>query len=629
MECRSTLVAMTSPLVSADSAAAPVEDRQGEIQAVILAAGYARRMQPLSDNCHKALLSVSGTTILGRIMDSLVEIGVRRVTLVTGYRAEDIEEFVRKEYPGIDLRLVHNDRFRDTNNIVSLSLAFDVMEFDRDVILVECDLLFDPSLMKRLVSNTGKNVALVDHYRTGMDGTVVEVSDGFVTDVYPTDTQGADFSYENKYKTLNIYRFDKDFCRSAFRPLLHTYANDIDSSCYYELVLGMLNNIRAHRVSAEIVAGERWAEVDDPNDLAVAAFQFEPERRSAILDQAFGGHWNFDMLDFSFMRNAYFPTGAMLANMRYALPSLIAGYSSAQSVLNEKLGYFLHCSPERVQVLHGASQVFPIIGRLFAGRRVTIPAATFGEYPKVFPDAVVYADAPGVDWDALAHAEADFDVVVVVNPNTSTGTTLGTQAIFDLARATPGTTFWVDESFLAFSDQPSLLTLLEEEPLENVAVLVSLSKCLGAPGLRLGYVYSTNRELVEVLGAELPVWNLSAPAEFLLELLLKFGPAYTRSLELTAVDRAALRADLEGLPFVESIPPSGGNFLLLTLRGEDASDASSLRNELLREFNIEVKNVSAKFPDGRPRLRVAVRTAEENGRLVSALRTLGSRLGED
>jgi histidinol-phosphate/aromatic aminotransferase/cobyric acid decarboxylase-like protein len=191
-----------------------------------------------------------------------------------------------------------------------------------------------------------------------------------------------------------------------------------------------------------------------------------------------------------------------------------------------------------------------------------------------------------------------------------------------LARATPDTLFWVDESFLAFSDQPSIVELLQNEPLDNVLVLVSLSKSLGAPGRRLGYAYSCNQSLIETIGAELPVWNLSAPAEFLLELLLKFGPAYTTSLELTVNDRESLRDALVELPFVAEVPPSGGNFLLIQLEGADSRLAGQIRDWLLERYNIEIKDVTGRFPDGTPRLRVAVRTKVENALLVGALRDL-------
>ena len=54
-----------------------------------------------------------------------------------------------------------------------------------------------------------------------------------------------------------------------------------------------------------------WVEVDDPNDLAVARFSFQPRDRGGILDRSWGGHWSFNLLDFSLPRNAYFPPAAM------------------------------------------------------------------------------------------------------------------------------------------------------------------------------------------------------------------------------------------------------------------------------------------------------------------------------
>jgi histidinol-phosphate/aromatic aminotransferase/cobyric acid decarboxylase-like protein/choline kinase len=598
-----------------------------ELQAVILAAGYGRRMSPLSDSCHKALLPVGGTTILGRIMDGFAEIDVRRVTVVTGYRAEDVEGFLRENYPEVDLRLVHNPRFAETNNVVSLSMAFNEMSFDADVVLSECDLLFDPSVLRRLVDSPGRNVALVDHYRTGMDGTVVALQDGLVSSVYSTDSQDADFSYQDKYKTLNIYRFDREFCRRTLQPLLHTYATEIDSSSYYELVLAMLSNIPAHQITAEVVSGERWVEVDDPNDLVAADFRFRPERRGEILDQAFGGHWNFNVLDFSFMRNSYFPSGAMLAAMRHALPELVSDYGSAQKVLNTKLSYVLRCDPARLQVLHGAAQAFPILTQLLGSDGVAIPAPAFGEYARLFADADSYPDGPGIEWSDLESAASSHRVCVVVNPNTPTGTTLPTRDLHALAKRTPGTLWWIDESFIAFSGEPSIVDLLEQDPLENVLVLTSLSKCLGMPGLRLGYVYSTDERLVEAVGLQLPVWNLSSPAEFMLELLVKFSSTYVESLERTADDREAFRDQLIDLPAVADVNPSGGNFLLVTLEGE-SEDAATLRSWLLAERGIEIKNVTDRFPDGAPRLRIAVRLPQENARLVEAVADVPAELGE-
>src|ERR1700722_3233160 len=112
-------------------------------------------MRPLSDARHKAMLSVGGATILARIVASLQEIGVETVNVVTGYRATEVEEYLRTECPGPTYRFTENERYATTNNIVSLQLALDALESDDDVLLIECDLLLAPDLLERL-SSTGR-----------------------------------------------------------------------------------------------------------------------------------------------------------------------------------------------------------------------------------------------------------------------------------------------------------------------------------------------------------------------------------------------------------------------------------------------------------------------------------------
>ena len=589
------------------------------MKAVVLAAGQGARLRPLTDRVHKSLLPVGDNTILGRIVDGLLAIQVSDILVVTGYRSAEVKAYLAERYPDLAVRYVHNERYRETNNIVSLAMALDQMEIDSDVVLVECDVLFDPSILSRLRSPERGNIALVDRYRPGMDGTVVSVEAEIVTQVFPPHLQTEDFDYSNKYKTLNIYRFDRIFCRQRLQPLLSCYANVIDSGCYYELVLGMLINMQRETVRAEVIDGSAWAEVDDPNDLAAARFTFEPGLRGRILDRAKGGHWNFPILDFTFMRNMYFPTDAMIAAMRRALPSLVRSYGSAQEILNEKLAYVLECGPERVQCLNGATQVFPRLNDLLAPRRVLAPRPTFGEYERWFPAAEVYTDAVGIDRDALAARAGDFDLVVVVNPNNPTGTVLATDWLHALATQSPQTAFLVDESFSAFAGQPSMLERLERAPLDNVLVIASLSKSLGAPGLRLGYAYSSNAEWVARIGAGIPIWNLGSPAEFLLEIVLKFKAELAASFTRTAADRCDFDRTLQTTPGICRVFPSGGNFLLFRLDGDDPARAAAITHALLSRYSIYVKNVSARFPEPAPYLRVAVRQPGENRRLVEAI----------
>ena len=589
------------------------------MQAVILTAGRGRRMEPLSLKAHKALLEIGDSTVLGRALDSLTQVGVNTITIVTGYRADDITEFATSRYPSVDFRFVHNERYEVTNNIVSLALALESLSYDDDVILIECDLLFEPHVLADLVERPGGNIALIDHYRTGMDGTVVATEDGYVSQVFLASSQDANFNFHNKFKTLNIYRFDRTFCQKTLRPMLTAYANNVDDNCYYEIVLGMFANIPQYRIAAQLVAESDWVEIDDPNDLAVARFAFDPAERSSVLDRSFGGHWSFGILDFSLPRNAYFPPAAMLAALRHALPDVITGYGSTQNILDEKLAFFLGCHPGSVRLLSGASQAYPILRHIYRDKRIAIPAPTFGEYQRCFPDAETYDDSPGINVGQLESLARRVDLLVLVNPNNPTGTTIPTDYIYDLAVRTPGTMFLVDESFLSFSGQRSLIKLLDERPLENIVVLTSLGKPLGIPGLRLGHLFTVNQPFMREFSEHMPIWGVNALAEFFLELVIKFRTDLEKAIALTVAERSRLKSLLAEHHSVDHVHDSGANFLLVELAGSDPQIASSVRTALLSGNKIEVKDVSAKFPDRLPRLRLAVRTEAENDRLLKAI----------
>jgi histidinol-phosphate/aromatic aminotransferase/cobyric acid decarboxylase-like protein len=367
-------------------------------------------------------------------------------------------------------------------------------------------------------------------------------------------------------------------------------------------------------IHAEIIATEAWAEVDDPNDLSVAEFVFHSDRKQ-ILDRSFGGFWNYDLLDFCFIRNMYFPNASIISEMRNDLPQLMHNYGSRQEVLDRKMAWFLLCKEQNAVALNGASQIYPLLAELFGEKKALIPAPTFGEYPRIFPRAQTYPDRVGIDPAQVTTAAETCDVVVFVNPNNPTGTVLETAWIYAYAAGHADKTIVVDESFIEFSGQPSIVSMLEEKALANILVVKSLSKSLGVPGVRLGYAYSCNAGLTSAIRGRLPIWNLNSMAENLLEIILKHRPALQRSFEDTIRDREEFRSKLTALPIVEKIYASGGNFLLVKLR-EGAISAAVLSAALLERHSIFVKDISAKFNDGGSYLRLAVRLPTENALLV-------------
>lgn len=586
---------------------------------LILAAGLGRRMKPLTDERHKSLLEVgTDQTILGRILLSLGKRELTDVVIVTGYRAGELRDYAESTFPTFDFTFVHNDRYDETNNIHSVALAFEQVDFSDGLILIESDLVFDDSVLDTLESCVRENVALLDLYKPGMDGTVVRMdSDSKIVSVVPSSQQVEGFDFSGTLKTLNIYRFSGSFASSVFSRMVRFYAQAVDDNCYYELILGMLIAIGHAEVYGALVPAASWSEVDDPVDLQQARFLSSPNDRRSLLDEAWGGYWGLDVTDFAFIRNMHFPTPQIVNELRLQLPELLGSYGSSQVILDRKMSWFLGVPEERVVAINGASQFFPWATAKFRDRPVYLQTPTFGEWNRSFPTAQSYPDgADGLG--QLSERLAAESVVVIVNPNNPTGTTLSTDGIFSLCRANPDKTFIVDESFIQFSDETTIIELLENSPLDNVVVLQSLSKVLGVPGIRIGFVYSCNTALLGEFRGCLPIWNMNSIAEKFVELLLKNRPALNWSFDQTKIDRQDLCQRLDLLPQVRSVWISGADFVLVEL-DMDRTRSKIAADEMLSSHRLYVKEVSHKFPGSNGYWRLAVRLPEEHESLVEAM----------
>ena len=590
----------------------------GGRQAIILAAGRGWRMRPLSDECHKSLLKIGGRTILEGIIDALLNAGIEEILVVTGYRAQSIRETLDSAFPEARLSYLHNKRWETTNNIVSLSLAFDTLEVTNDIVVIECDLVFNPGILETLLAVPG-NAALVSPYGTGMDGTVVTVASENITAVHPPHAQGATFDYDSTFKTLNIYKFEHRFCSEVLSGLLHFYAESVDPNSYYELVLGMLVSMQHQQIRAVVVPTESWAEIDDPNDLEVARFAFEPEHRLDHVETTHGAYWNLDLLDFGHPTNPFFPPPAMMAAMRRALPNLVAAYGSTQDSLDQKLAYVLKCSAENLRCLNGASQAFPLLAERWKDRPVLLPRPTFLEWPATFPFHEIYEDRPGLDLEMTVNRAQKNSILVIVNPNNPTGTVVPTADILKLAAHRPDVLFVIDESFAAFAAQSTCLDLIDTQAPTNITVLTSLGKAFGVPGLRIGGFFTPDRDLHRWIGERLPIWNSNALAEFFLETVLKYRTEFEESVRLVQRQRTFLADRLDRSALVDRVFPSAANFLLLRLAPGDPGSGRRLVQESLGRDRILLKDVSDRFPDDHAYLRVAVRSHRENERLLEAL----------
>jgi choline kinase len=124
---------------------------------VILAAGIASRLRPLTASMPKCLLPVGGIPLLQRSLTSLQQTGVRDVVLVTGFRHEQIEAFVHSLSADLNISFIHNDRFESTNNNYSLWLTKPVV-LGSDMVMMDSDILFDRRILEAVLGASHQDV---------------------------------------------------------------------------------------------------------------------------------------------------------------------------------------------------------------------------------------------------------------------------------------------------------------------------------------------------------------------------------------------------------------------------------------------------------------------------------------
>ena len=159
------------------------------MKAVILAAGIAFRLRPLTDNTPKCLLKVAGKTILELTVDNIIANNIDDIIIVTGYLQEQIKNFVSTKYPHLNVTYIYNELYSSTNNIYSLWLAKNHLLND-EMLLMDSDIIFDKDIIAKLLASGYENcLALKRHdvqdeeikVKADENGRVIEIGSKWVS----------------------------------------------------------------------------------------------------------------------------------------------------------------------------------------------------------------------------------------------------------------------------------------------------------------------------------------------------------------------------------------------------------------------------------------------------------------
>lgn len=602
------------------------------MQAIILAAGMGKRLGEYTRNNTKCMVPVNGTPLIDRMLNQLSRLNLNRVVIVVGYEGKKLMEYVGEERNGLRIEYIENSVYDRTNNIYSLALAKEKMQED-DTLLLESDLIFEDNMLSLLLENPFPNLALVAKYETWMDGTMVCIDKdcnivNFVTK--------AAFNYhhiDQYYKTVNIYKFSRTFSRDKYIPFLEAYTKAVGKNEYYENVLRIITFLNSEELKALPVGHRKWYEIDDKQDLDIAEALFSDT--DALLKRyytRYGGFWRFpQMLDFCYLVNPYFRRSKIIDEMEANFRTLLGEYPSGMKVNTLLASKCWGVKEEYIIPGNGAAELIKALMENVTGTLGVI-RPTFEEYPnRIEEDQVVAFIPQNRDFRYTADDLMDYygahpvDNLLLINPDNPSGNFIPLTGLFRLARwcEERGTRLIVDESFVDFGEEWESSSLLNDAHLENfphMTVMKSISKSYGVPGLRLGILASADMELIAKMKKQVSIWNINSFAEFFMQIFNKYEKDYKRACQKFIEVRAAFLAQLRTIPFLH-VMPTQANFVLCEV--QSPYTANDLAQQLLKKHDILVSACSAKKGIAPNRyVRLAVRSREDNERLIEALKEL-------
>ena len=608
------------------------------MQAIILAAGMGRRLGDLTKENTKCMVPVNGVRLIDRLLGQLSGLSLKRVIIVVGYKGQELKDYIGHRYDDqLKIAYAENPIYDKTNNIYSLSLVKQQLQED-DTLLIESDLIFSDSLFQMIIADPYPNLALVAKYESWMDGTMVRLdADNNIVNFVPKKA----FKYEDidsYYKTVNIYKFSRDFSQQKYVPFLEAYCHALGNNEYYEQVLRVITLLDHAELKALPIGNEKWYEIDDIQDLDIAETIFaEGDEMLHRFNYRYGGHWRFPkMLDYCYLVNPYFPTKRMKDELRSSFDTLLTEYPSGMFVNSLLAGKYFGIRQDYVVVGNGAAELIKsLMERLLAGSstsKVGVIYPTFEEYPHRLKQEDIVAFQP--DNRDLTYTEDDLiafytgkgiSSLLLINPDNPSGNFIsmaGLQKLLAWSK-TQQIQLIVDESFVDFSDDFEHNTLLCNETLADnpqLVVMKSISKSYGVPGLRLGILASSDVALIKWIKKDISIWNINSFAEFYMQIFGKYESDYLAACRKFIAERRRFEVLLREIPYMRVLPTQA-NYFCIELT--DKYSSAELTKLLLERYNIMVKDCDSKNGlKGRNFIRISVRSQQDNDQLIVALKEL-------
>ncbi len=588
-----------------------------------------KRLKELTKNNTKCMVRVNGTTLIERMLKQIEPLQLSQIVIVIGYEGQRLVDYISTLDIKTPIIYVNNPIYYKTNNIYSLSLAKEYL-CKEDTLLFESDLIFEDSVIDALVNDPRETLVLVDKYENWMDGTCVKLNED---DSIHSFIPGKNFNFNERndyYKTVNIYKFGRNFSQTHYIPFLEAYTKALGNNEYYEQVLRVITMLDEPEIQAKRLNGQLWYEIDDIQDLDIATSMFVPDddMKVSLLQGRYGGYWRYpQLIDFCYLVNPYFPPKKLTDELKANFETLITQYPSGMGVNSLLAARNFNVQQENIIVGNGAAELIKALMEHLNGKTGFI-RPTFEEYPNRYDiTESVYFTPQNEDYSYTVTDLIEYfnnksiASLVVINPDNPSGNYIPKTDLMQLIAWSKEKNIHliIDESFVDFADETNS-TIIEQSILddnEHLFIVKSISKSYGVPGLRLGILASGNTKMIEKLKKDVSIWNINSFGEFYMQIAEKYKKEYAIALDKFRAERTRFQKELENIAGIRIIP-SQANYVMVELIA--SMTTKELTRNLLIRYNILIKDLSSKT-DGKQYVRLAIRNTKDNNILLNALKT--------
>jgi histidinol-phosphate aminotransferase len=325
-----------------------------------------------------------------------------------------------------------------------------------------------------------------------------------------------------------------------------------------------------------------------------------------------------DIIKLNTNENPYPPSPLVLKALAEIKAEQLRRYPDPLADTFRKAAAGIHgVKPENIMACNGGDELLSMAMRAFCDERrpVAYPVPTYSLYPVLakLQNCKAIEIPFNIDFTLPAGLEkTGAALTIICNPNAPSGSFVKPARLAELAKKIKGVLL-IDEAYIDFAEEDCLKLVND---FDNCIILRTLSKGYSLAGIRFGYAIA-NEDLISGLLKLKDSYNVDAVAIAVATAAIKDQTHFRESVEKIKRDRQFLTERLRSLGFV--VPDSASNFVL----AESKTMPANLLYEKLVSRRIYVRFWNA--PGLENKLRISVGTAEQNSKLIAALKEILSQ----